>query len=88
MILLVGLSAILMMGGRLADFMANLAKRQLGDGAWLSTDVGVFCHQTRDVLTGLGTALLPIFGVVWLAAVGITSCRSALSSRRLKRLPT
>ena len=69
LILLVGLSAIMMMGGRLADFMANLAQRQLGDGAWLSTDVGVFCHQTRDVLTGLGLALMPVFGVVWLAAV-------------------
>ena len=71
LILLVGLSGcFLMMGGRLADFMANLARRQLGEGAWLSTDVSVFCHQTREILAGLGTALMPIFGVVWLAAVG------------------
>jgi flagellar biosynthesis protein FlhB len=70
LILLVGLSALLMMGGRLVEFMANLAQHQLGDGAWLSTDVSVFCHKTRDILVGLGTALMPVFGVVWLAAVG------------------
>jgi len=68
-ILLIALSTLLLMGSRLADFMANLAQRQLGDGAWLSTDVSRFCHLARDLLIELGTAVLPLFGIVWLAAV-------------------
>jgi flagellar biosynthesis protein FlhB len=69
-ILLVGLSTLLMMGSRLADFLAGLTEQQLGGTAWLAIDAGDFCHHARDILSGLGVAILPLFGVVWLAAVG------------------
>ncbi len=68
-ILLVGLSTILMMGSRLADFMANLTQQQLGTNMSLAFDANSFCHQIRDILASLATAVLPLFGVVWLAAV-------------------
>jgi flagellar biosynthetic protein FlhB len=68
-ILLIGLSTLMMMGSRLAEFMANLTQQQLGAGAWLSTDASVFCHQARDIMASLGTAIIPLFAVVWLAAV-------------------
>lgn len=68
-ILLVGLSTILMMGSRLADFMANFTQQQLGSTTTLAIDTNIFCHRTRDILVNLATAVLPLFGLVWLAAV-------------------
>ena len=49
LILLVGLSAILMMGGRLADFMANLAQHQLGRRAGFRPTSCVVPSNARHV---------------------------------------
>ena len=46
-----------------------LAQRQLGGDAWLSTDIDCWRSESHGLVAETGKALLPLFGVVWLAAV-------------------
>ncbi len=67
-ILVVGLSLILFWSGATADFFATYTKHQLGD-AWLSADGNFITQHVNSVLLELGRVVLPVLGLIMLAAV-------------------
>ncbi len=70
-LLLAGMLALLMSGGALIGFLRQYATRQLGGGAWLSADLDFIMVQWNATLWGLAKYVLPILGLVLLAAIGI-----------------
>jgi flagellar biosynthetic protein FlhB len=61
---------ILTYSGRgIAQFMGELTQRQLGGRAWLVADANILVAELNGMLLGLGRVLLPIVGLLLLAAV-------------------
>ncbi len=56
-------------GRDLTRYLSQLTERQLGGDAWLTVDVPFVTHQWSQILAGLAMALLPILGLLLLAAV-------------------
>ncbi len=69
LLLLLGLTCLLMLGGALVGFLEGYARRQLGGDAWLSADLDFAVEQWNTTLLALARYLLPIFGVLLLGAV-------------------
>jgi flagellar biosynthetic protein FlhB len=69
LILVVGLLVLIAVGGGLADFFANLTRRQLGGDAWLSADMELVTRENHGLVLETARALLPLLGAVWLAAI-------------------
>jgi flagellar biosynthetic protein FlhB len=70
-LLLVGMLALLMAGGALIGFVGVYAARHLGGEAWLSADLDFAMAQWNATLTGLARYVLPIFGLMVLAAIAV-----------------
>ncbi len=68
-LLLVGLGLLLWMGKDAADYFGRLTTEQLGGQAWLHVDSEFLMAQWQHVLLGLAKILLPILGLLFLAAV-------------------
>jgi flagellar biosynthesis protein FlhB len=69
--LLMGLSALMMLGGGLAQFLADYCRSQLGGEPWLTVDAESVVHHWRAVLWSLGRCLLPILGLLCLAGIAV-----------------
>lgn len=68
--LLVGATLIVMYLGRtLYAYLGRLAEEHWGGQAWLTADAPFVTHLWSRILLGLGWALLPILGLLLLAAV-------------------
>lgn len=67
--LIAGIGIVMLLGGKLADFMAALARQQLGGEAWLSADQTFIVHQWGAVMSGLAPVVLPVLGLVLLVGV-------------------
>ena len=69
-ILLLGLSALLLLGGGVAQMLGRLFAEQLGGTPWLTTDPELAAAECNRILLELGRHLLPLMGLLVLAAVG------------------
>src|SRR5688572_11277735 len=56
-------------GGSVAQFLGSLASDHLGGEAWLSIDQQTFVSETVQLAWRLGLVLVPILGLLALAAV-------------------
>ena len=71
-LLLVGLLCLVMWGGGVVRFLESYCRRQLGDeGPWLSADPDFVVSQWNGTVLELSGVLLPIFGLLMLAAVAV-----------------
>jgi flagellar biosynthetic protein FlhB len=68
-LLVVGVLLLLMLGGRFVDFAAGLMRRDLQEAPALSPDQGAMLAHAYAIAQGLSGVLLPLFGLVLLAAV-------------------
>lgn len=68
-LLLAGLFILLMMGRQLVDFFGNYSTKQLGGEAWLSADLDFAVNQWTSIVMALAKYMLPILGLVMLAAI-------------------
>ncbi len=68
-ILLSALTALLLLGGYLAEFFAGYTQQQLGGEPWLRVDTGFLGQHMQAVLGELTKAVLPILGTMLFAAV-------------------
>jgi flagellar biosynthesis protein FlhB len=69
-LLLAGLLILLMMGRQLVEFFGGYTAKQLGGAAWLSADLDFAVSQWISIVSMLSKYLLPILGLVMLAAIG------------------
>jgi flagellar biosynthesis protein FlhB len=70
-LLLLGLATLLMLGGGLVDGLAQYTARQLGGTPWLSADPEFVTAEWLQTTFWLGRWLLPILGLLLLAAVAV-----------------
>lgn len=68
-LLLVAVLALMFAGGALVDFLARYTQRQLGGEPWLTADVTFAVTEWNTAVSGLGRYMLPILGVMLLAAI-------------------
>src|SRR5688500_1679821 len=71
-LLVVGLSALVYLGGSLSAFFAGVMRRQLGGDAWLSADAGFVAAVWNATWLELATAILPLLGLLMLAGIVIS----------------
>jgi flagellar biosynthesis protein FlhB len=69
--LLVGLAALVTLGGALVAFLIDMCRHQLGGEPRLAVDSGWAVSQWNTLLWALGRRLLPIFGLLLLAGVAV-----------------
>jgi flagellar biosynthetic protein FlhB len=69
LILVAGLGLLLALGAGLVDALGRYAQRQLGGPAWLAMDSDILSSHFFDCLASLATTLLPIMGLLWVAAI-------------------
>jgi flagellar biosynthesis protein FlhB len=67
--LFLGLAVLMMLGGSLVTFLIDYCRTQLGGQAWLSIDADFVTGHWNATLGALGRCLLPILGLLCLAAV-------------------
>lgn len=67
-LLLAGVGVLFWWGGDLVQFLGLLVRQQLGGQAWLSTDAQAAVGRCQTTLYGLGHAVLPILGLLVVAA--------------------
>jgi flagellar biosynthetic protein FlhB len=70
-LLLTGLSGLLMLGGGVVRFLGGFTRHQLGE-AWLSADAQFFTAHWNATALELGTVLLPLLGLLMLAALALS----------------
>ena len=86
-LLIVGLAAILFLGGGLVEFFAGYTQLQLGGDAWLSSDTAAILVHANGTLTELAKVLLPLLGVLVLAAIVLSISQTGLLFLPNKLLP-
>jgi flagellar biosynthetic protein FlhB len=68
-LLIAALLTLLYLGPGLVEFLGRFARRQLGGEAWLAADGPFAVSQWNVVVLGLARTLLPLFGLLVLAAI-------------------
>ena len=61
-LLLVGLAALLWLGGPVVEMLGRYATEQLGGEPWLTADPQFFTAHAQHVVYALACCMLPIFG--------------------------
>ncbi len=70
-LLLVAVLALMLSGGALVEFLARYAQRQFGGQPWLSADTNFAVTQWNTAIWGLARYVLPIFGLMLVAAIAV-----------------
>ena len=71
-LLLLGTSAVLMLGGAIVDFFDGYTRKQLGGGgAWLTADLDFAMVQWNTTLWEVARVILPIFVILLFGAIFI-----------------
>lgn len=70
-LLIAGMLALLMSGGALVDFLFCFTESHLGGRPWLTMDPELAAGHWNATVLELGRYLLPIFGLLLLAAVAV-----------------
>jgi flagellar biosynthesis protein FlhB len=68
-LLLVGLAALLWMGGPVVEMLGRYAREQLGGEPWLAADPQFFVAHVQQVTLVLARYVLPIFGLLMLTGI-------------------
>lgn len=68
-LLMFGILLLMLLGGAVLEFSAGLMRRQLGEVAELATNQETMLHDWLGIAIGLAAVLLPILGLMMLAAV-------------------
>jgi flagellar biosynthetic protein FlhB len=68
-LLTVGVVILLMLGGQVVHFFIQYSRQQLGGSPWLEADTSAAVHGLMALAVRLVQVLLPIFGLLLLAAV-------------------
>ena len=68
-LLLVGLAALLWLGGPVVEMLGRYATEQLGGDAWLTADPQFFVAHEQHVAYALAGCLLPIFGLLMFTGI-------------------
>jgi flagellar biosynthetic protein FlhB len=71
-LLIVGLLCLVLLGGGLVEFLTGYCQRQLGGHAWLSADPQFTVAEWNRTLSGVAHAVLPMFAVLLVGAIGIS----------------
>ena len=69
--LLAGVGLLMTLGGGLVAFLVNYCRSQLGGEPWLTADAASFTGHWNATLWALAGRLLPILGLLCLAAVAV-----------------
>lgn len=69
--LLLGLGIVVMLGGGLVGFLTNYLRAQLGGNPTLTLDADTVVAEWNSTVFALGKYLLPILGLLCLAAVAV-----------------
>jgi flagellar biosynthesis protein FlhB len=69
--LLLGLGALVTLGGGLVGFMVEYCRSQLGGEPWLTADTDFVIGQWNATLWAVGRHVLPILGLLCLGAVAV-----------------
>jgi len=77
-LLIVGLLCLAMLGGGLVGLLVQITRAQLGGKAWLSADTDFAVDQYMSIVTALGSYLLPILGLLFLAGVAAHMLQTGL----------
>lgn len=68
-LLLVGMFIFLTAGRTASNFVADYSRRMLGGDAWIEADTSFFASVWNGTVVGLAGVLLPIFGLMLVAAI-------------------
>jgi len=68
-VLVMGLTLLFAWWNVLVDFLSGTAVKQFGGAAWIRTDVDTVVAQLRGLLGEMARPMLPIFGLLFVAAV-------------------
>jgi flagellar biosynthetic protein FlhB len=68
-VLVVALGLLYSSWTSIVDYLGGFATLQLGGEAWLSADIQFVSEQSREVLMSLGKVLVPLFGLLLIAAI-------------------
>jgi flagellar biosynthesis protein FlhB len=68
-LLLVGMLIFLTAGRTASEFVADYSRRLLGGEAWIAADTSFFMSVWNGTVVGLAGVLLPIFGLMLVAAI-------------------
>ncbi len=86
-VLLAGTLGLIVAGGQLITLLAQYSRQQWEGAAWLTLDVDRVAAHWQGVLNLLGAGLLPILGLVLLAAIAIHLAQSGFLFLPAKVLP-
>jgi len=75
---MLGLGALALLGGGLAGFVVDFCRGQLGGEAGGAADAGFLRGRCTAALGGLGGRLLPLVGLLCLAAVAVGAAQGGL----------
>ncbi len=64
LLLLLGMGALMLVGGSVAQYLMVSLADHLGGPAWLRLDQGVVVAQSYSMLAGMGRAILPLLGLL------------------------
>lgn len=70
-LLVLGLLILMMLGPEVLRFLETCTREQLGGAAWLSADAQFVVFQWHSTMAGLGRTVLPILGLLVLAALAV-----------------
>lgn len=70
-LLLAGMMILLTCGKSVTDFMADYSRRLLGGEPWMKADVEFAVSVWNGTVAGLANELLPVFGMMLLAAIAV-----------------
>lgn len=73
-----GLGALALLGGGLVGFMADFCRGQLGGEAWVAADAGFLLGRCNAALAGLAGRMLPLAGLLCLAAVAVAAAQGGI----------
>jgi flagellar biosynthetic protein FlhB len=86
-LLVVGLAAVLMMGGAMTTYAVGLLERQLGGDAWLAADVRFATSVWNATWLDLARTVLPLLGLLMLAGIVTSVAQTGFLFLPEKALP-
>ncbi len=86
-LLILGILALWMLGGRLIDYIGAMTRRHLGEHMWLSASPEFAVAEWNRAATEMAQYVLPLLGVMLLGAIGVHVSQTGLLFLPQKLLP-
>jgi flagellar biosynthetic protein FlhB len=78
LLLLLGVVALMTLGGSLVEFMLQYCRQQLGGEPWLEADPEFAAFHLNQTIFGLARCLAPLFGMLFVAGVVVNVAQVGL----------